>query len=219
MKATSNENGFSVSDFALLENMAAGDGEIVDGVDELWAKASRLIVELGGRLADEPGFAAAIWPDRADDERLPFIWARLKRPENAAFATHIGLFLSPRLCNLGIDLEKDLIDAGDAAERLEQVMSFYGGPVRARIEALSRPDLMVWTDSVNKVPARSFSGVSLKAFMASNKDLGHPWPRIGYLFDARQVCGFGDGWVDAMAERAVELVPIYDAMIRAYGRR
>ncbi len=222
MGMTDMDNGFSAADFHLLEEMARpgapGEPDRNARVEALWAKATRLVTQLGDRLFVDDRFTADVWPDTAEDERLPFIWARLKRAENARFATHIGLFLSPDQCNLCIDLEKDLLDAGAAGERLEQVLEFYRGQLAERTASLNRSDVRVWTDADNVVSAVEFPSVDFGRFMEANTDTDHPWPRVGYLFDAAEVQAFADRWVEEMTLRAGELAPVYDAMTRAYRR-
>ena len=92
---------FTAADFVLLEEMAAAGPEhsvdLAERVDALWAKAERLVGELGAGLFGAENYSAAIWPDSATDERLPFIWARLKRVGNQRYATHIGLFSVARV--------------------------------------------------------------------------------------------------------------------------
>lgn len=217
---TSVDSGFSAGDFRLLEEMAFAGASVAPHrevrIEALWAKAARLVPRLGEKLFPSESFTVAIWPDTAQDERLPFIWARLKRAVGARYATHIGVFLAPDQCNLCIDLEKDLLDAGSAAEHLDQVLDFYRCKLAESIGSLGRSDLKVWTDPHNVVSAEEFPRLDFERFMDANTDTDHPWPRIGYLLDAAQVQAFAEGWVQETAFRAMALVPVYDAMILAY---
>ena len=211
---------FTAADFALLEEMAAAGPEhsvdLVERVDALWAKAERLVGKLGAGLFGADNYSAAIWPDSAPDERLPFVWARLKRVGNQPYATHIGLFLSPGFCNLSIDLEKDPLDAGESAETLEQVVAFFGSQFASFSRDLAT-DVRVWTDTRNVVDTAGFAAVDFDRFMADNHDADHPWPKVGYMFSAADVAGFAGRWVEEYRGRAAPLVPIYDAMINGFG--
>ncbi len=213
--------GFGAEDFAILEGMAAADsrptGDLADRVDALWAKAERLVDELGAGLFGEAGHTAAVWPDNDDDERPPFIWARLKRAGNERYATHIGLFLSPGSCNLSIDLEKDPLDAGDSAETLDQVIEFYRSDFASTLTETERMDIRVWTDTRNVVGTVGFASIDFDRFLADNRDPGHPWPKTGYVLSVADVERFAPRWVEEYRERAAPLVPIYDAMIRSFG--
>jgi hypothetical protein len=220
MGETNIDTGFSAGDFRLLEEMAFAGTSVAPRsearIEALWAKAARLVDGLGKKLFPSERFTVAIWPDSAQNERLPFIWARLKRDVGARYATHIGVFLAPDQCNLCIDLEKDLLDAGVAAEHLDQVLDFYRCRLAESMGSLGRSDMKVWTDPHNVVSAGEFPGLDLDCFMDANTDSGHPWPRIGYRFDATEVQAFAEGWVQETTLRAMPLVPIYDAMIAAY---
>ncbi|MCZ6890716.1 MAG: hypothetical protein O7H39_19670, partial [Gammaproteobacteria bacterium] len=83
---------FTAADFDLLEEMAAAGSEppvdLPDRVDALWAKAERLVGELGAGLFGADNYSAAIWPDSATGERLPFIWARIARWKRALCDAH-----------------------------------------------------------------------------------------------------------------------------------
>ncbi len=212
---------FTVADFALLEEMA-DDGpeysaDLAEQADALWAKAERLVGELGAGLFGAENYGVAIWPDSATDERLPFIWARLKRIRNQRYATHIGLFLSPGFCNLSIDLEKDPLDAGESAETLEQVLAFFSSQF-ASISRDLATDVRIWTDTRNVVGTAGFAAIDFDRFMADNHDADHPWPKAGYMFSAADVAGFAGRWVEEYRVRAAPLVPVYDAMINGFGR-
>ena len=211
---------FTAADFALLEEMAGDSTEhsvdLAERVDGLWAKAERLVGELGAGLFGAENCSAAIWPDSVTDERLPFIWARLKRVENRRYATHIGLFLSPGFCNLSIDLEKDPLDAGTSAETLEQVVAFFGSQF-ALISRDLDTDVRVWTDTRNVVGIAGFGALDFDRFMADNHDADHPWPKVGYMLSAADVAGFGGRWVEEYQARAAPLVPLYDAMLNSFG--
>ena len=210
---------FTAADFALLEEMAAAGPEhsvdLAERVDALWAKAERLVGELGAGLFGAENYGAAIWPDSATDERLPFIWGRLKRVGNERYATHIGLFLSPGFCNLSIDLEKDPLDAGESAETLEQVVAFFGSQFASISKDLAT-DARVWTDTRNVVGTAGFAAINFDRFMADNHDADHPWPKVGYMFSAADVAGFAGRWVEEYRGRAAPLLPIYDAMINGF---
>lgn len=213
-------DGFSAEDFALLQRIgagAAGGEELAVGADALWDKAGRLIARLGTGLFGGGGFSAALWPDGGDGERGPFLWGRIKRSGAERFATHIGVFLSSGLCNLAIDLEKDPLDAGESAESLAQILDFYRAEALGLMDPPARPDLCVWTDTRNVVPAGELAGVDFDDFMAANRDAGHPWPKVGYLLNAENVVDFGDDWLAEFHPRAVPLVPIYDAMLRSFA--
>ena len=211
---------FTAADFALLGEMAGGGPEhsvdLAERVDALWAKAERLVGELGAGLFGAENYSAAIWPDSVTDERLPFIWARLKRVENQRYATHVGLFLSPGFCNLSIDLEKDPLDAGESAETLEQVVGFFGSQFASLSRELAT-DVRVWTDTRNVVGIAGFAALDFDRFMADNHDADHPWPKVGYMLSAADVAGFDDRWVEEYRARAAPLVPVYDAMIKDFG--
>ncbi|HEX9698776.1 MAG TPA: hypothetical protein VGD06_04875 [Acidobacteriota bacterium] len=213
--------GFAPGDFELLGRLESAEEELAGGVqeraDELWERAERLIGELGAALFGEGNQVAALWPDGGDGDRGPFLWARIKRAGNERFATHLGAFLSPGSCNLSIDLEKDPLDAGESAERLEQVLDFYPDGLVSSLRPPLRPDLVVWTDPDNVVAAADFAAVDFDRFMAANADTGHPWPKVGYLLSAADVEELGEGWVEGCRARLAPLVPVYDAMIRSYG--
>ena len=228
MNATENtgDDGIGHGDFELLRQLEAGP-PTEDAVDELWARSHLLLGDLGNALFARHGHRADLWPEGAGDDgdRGPFLWGRLKRIGNERFATHIGVFVSPGLCNLSIDLEKDLLDAGQAPESLEQVVAFY----RTRLAAIlaepgglgasaapMRTDLRVWTDSRNVVEASNFGAIDFAAFMDANQDAGHPWPKLGYIMSADEVVGFGDRWVDEYSVRGERLVVAYDAMIESF---
>jgi len=212
---------FTTADFELLEEMdTAGPDRSVhltERADALWAKAERLVGELAAGLFGADNYSAAIWPDSAGEERLPFIWARLKRSGNQSYATHIGVFLSPGFCNLSVDLEKDLLDAGESAETLEQVVGFFGSQF-ASISRDLATDVRVWTDTRNVVGVAGFAALDFDRFMADNHDADHPWPKVGYMFTAADVAGFAERWVEEYRGRAAPLVPMYDAMINGFGR-
>jgi hypothetical protein len=219
-KVQTPEEGFGSADFELLQRIGDGDepdAATSEAAEALWTKAERLAGRLGAGLFDERGFHASVWPDRGDGERGPFLWARLKRAGNEAYATHIGVFLSPGFCNLSLDLEKDPLDAGQAGETLEQVLAFYRDGAAALLDPPVRPDLRVWTDTNNVVTPADFAGVDFDAFLAANRDAGHPWPKAGYLLNADLISGFGNDWLRRSHARADALVPIYDAMIRSFG--
>lgn len=212
-------SGFAREDLLLLQGIADGDGTCDPAsapADALWDKAERLVGKLGAALFGAEGFVLSLWPD-AGGERGPFLWARLKRAGNERFATHIGVFLSPGFCNLSLDLEKDPLDAGESAETLAQVLDFYRNAAARLIEPATRTDLWVWTDTGNVVTPVGFAGLDFERFMAANRDTGHPWPKAGYLLSADEVVRFGGEWLQQMHARAAVLVPIYDAMIRAFG--
>ncbi len=168
MGETSVDSGFSAGDFRLLEEMAFAGASVAPHsearIEALWAKAARLVHRLGEKLFAGERFTVAIWPDTAQDERLPFIWARLKRAVGARYATHIGIFLAPDQCNLCIDLEKDLLDAGSAAEHLDQVLDFYRCKLAESIGSLGRSDVKVWTDPHNVVSAAEFPRLDFERF-------------------------------------------------------
>lgn len=212
-------DSFTAADFSLLQRLGddtAGGEDLAANTDALWDKTGRLIAELGVELFGAGGYSAALWPDGGDGERGPFLWARIKRSGGERFATHIGVFLSPDFCNLSIDLEKDLLDAGHSGETLAQVLDFYREDALGLINPPARPDLSVWTDTRNVVRAGEFGATHFfDDFMAANSDTGHPWPKVGYLLEATEVIAFGDDWFAEYAGRAVVLVPIYDAMLRS----
>ena len=210
--------GFKSDDFELLGEFEAGT--VVDKlVDRLWTKAARLIGELAADLLGDGHYHADLWPegDGDDGDRGPFLWARVKRAGNENYATHIGVFLAPALCNLSIDLEKDLLDAGQSGEVLEQVIEFFRSDLPAMLGSATRKDLQVWTDSQNVVAADNFEMIDFTAFMNANQDTGHPWPKVGYILSADEVKGFGDHWVGECRDRARFLVRVYDAMIRSFA--
>ena len=215
-------SGFGAEDFALLEAMAAAGSEqpadLAGRTNALWAKVDRLVHGLGDALFEAGNYGASIWPDNDADERLPFIWARLKRSASESFSTHIGLFLSPAFCNLSIDLEKDPLEAGESAETLDQVIEFFRSRFPLMSSELGTTDLRVWTDTRNIVGTAGFAAIDFERFMADNHDAEHPWPKVGYILSARDVAGFADRWVEEYVARAAPLVPIYDAMISSFGR-
>lgn len=209
--------GFEPDDFELLEKFEAGIAT-EDLVDRLWRKAGRLIGKLGADLFGDGFYHADLWPegDGDDGDRGPFLWARIKRTGNEKYATHIGVFLSPGLCNLSIDLEKDLLDAKQSGEILEQVIKFFRSDLPSMLGPATRKDLQVWTDSQNVVALDNFGSVDFTAFMNANQDSGHPWPKVGYILSAHDVEGFGDRWGEEYRQRAQYLVEVYDAMIRSF---
>lgn len=217
-EAVSQRGGFRRRDFELLRRIGEEDAAAASAqVDELWARTRTLIDALGHELLGGDAYAT-LWAEHDAAERGPFLWARMKRAAHKRFATHIGVFLSPGFCNLSIDLEKDPVDAGESAETLRQVFDFFRDDAVGLLDPPARPDLRVWTDTSNVVPAAEFAGVHFEAFMEANRDTGHPWPNVGYLPSADEVIGFGDRWVAECHARTVVLVPIYDAMIRSFGR-
>jgi hypothetical protein len=212
--------GFGAEDFELLGQLGSGEGPsrgLRDRTDRLWAKAEGLVDELGARLFGAGNQAAALWPDGGDGDRGAFLWARIKRSGNERFATHLGAFLSPDSCNLSIDLEKDPLDAGESAERLEQVIDFYRDGLVSALRPPLRPDLVVWTDPDNVVAAADFAAVDFDSFMAANADAAHPWPKVGCLLGTAEVQAFDERWVEECRARLAPLVPVYDAMIRSFG--
>lgn len=221
MSATDDDDGgdgFEGAAFELLRELETGEAGD-EAVDKLWARTRRLFGDLGAGLFGEHDHHVDLWPEGAGDDgdRGAFLWGRLKRANNKRFATHIGVFLSPGLCNLSIDLEKDLLDAGQSDESLEQFVGFCGSELPSLFDPATRPDLQVWTDSQNVVAAAQFGTVDFAAFMDANRDADHPWPKIGYISSAEQVQGFGNDWVGEYRARARPLVATYDAMIRSFG--
>ena len=212
--------GFRQRDFDLLREIGegAGGGAHGEDADALWTRARALSDSLAHRLLGG-GANTEVWGEHDPAQRGPFLWIRLKRTSATAFATHIGIFLSPGLCNLSIDLEKDPLDAGEAGETLDQFIDFFRDDAVALIDPPARPDLQVWTDTGNVAPAKGFAAVDFGGFMDANRDAGHPWPKAGYLMRADEVVGFGDGWVAEYHDRALVLLPVYDAMIRSYARQ
>ena len=210
--------GFGAVVFELLNQLATGTAAN-EAVDELWARARRLLGELGAGLFGEGDFSADLWPEGEGDDgdRGPFLWGRLKKAGNERFATHIGVFVAPGLCNLSIDLEKDLLDAGQAAESRKQFIGFCRTELPSMLRHSAPPDLQVWTDTRNVVEAAEFGAGDFAAFMDANRDAGHPWPKVGYILSADDVAGFGNAWVAEYRARAIPLVPIYEAMIRSFG--
>ena len=210
--------GFEPDDFELLEKFEAGIATD-DLVDRLWRKAGRLIGKLGADLFGDGLYHADLWPegDGDDGDRGPFLWARIKRVGKEQYATHIGVFLSPDLCNLSIDLEKDLLDAKQSGEILEQVIEFFCSDLPSMLDSATHTDLQVWTDSQNVVAVNNFRTVDFTAFMNGNQDAGHPWPKVGYILSAHDVESFGDRWVEEYRQRAQCLVGIYDAMIGSFA--
>ncbi len=204
--------GYDATDFDLLRRAEHSDPV---ATDVLWEKTAAWIDRLGAALFGEGGFHAALWPDEDGDERPPFLWARLKRVGNEPFCTHIGVFLSPGFCNLSLDLEKDLLDAGASAESLAQVLDFYRGEFDAPSIDVGRSDMRIWTDTKNVIAAADRQGTDFDGFMAANRDAGHPWPKVGYLLTPEEVCGFGERWVEAYGERASALIPYYEAFIHS----
>jgi hypothetical protein len=215
------KSGFESNDFDLLRRLgetADPDDALATDIDVLWAKAEYLIGALGTGLFGTGGFSFALWPDDEAGERGPFLWGRLKRAGQDGFATHIGLFLSPDFCNLAIDLEKDLVEAGESDETVAQVLAFYRSEAASLIDPPAHPEMRVWTDTRNVVPAAGYADIDFEAFMADNRDAGHPWPKVGYLLSADDVVRFGDGFVGECKARATALVPVYDAMIESFER-
>ena len=215
-------SGFTAADFELLGGLTGElnlAGELDDRTDELWAKARRSVGELGSRLFGDGRCHADLWPegDGDDGDRGPFLWARLKRTGNERFATHIGVFISPDLCNLAIDVEKDLLDTGQSGESLEQVIEFCRSELGSMLGTTTGGDLQVWTDTHNVVAAADFEAVDFAVFMKANRDADHPWPKIGYTLSADDVEGFGNHWVEEYRARAASLVAVYDAMIRRFA--
>ena len=214
-----NDARFTASDFDVLGRIDA-EPSAADSrqADDLWSKTTTMLDRLGADLFGAGECVAALWPDSPldDGERGPFLWARLKRAGAEQFAMHLGIFVSPGFCNLALDLEKDLLDAGRSGERLEQVVGFYRDEIAPLVDASMPDELEIWTDTRNVVAAAAFPEVDFDAFMAANRDAGHPWPKIGYILDADAMLRFGDRWVEEMAARATPLLPIYDAMIRSF---
>jgi len=210
----SHSGGFDRQDFDLLQRIGEDDSGTSAGeqADKLWSRTRTLVAALARQTFGDDA-VVALWAEHDVAERGPFLWARMKRPAHADFATHIGVFLSPGFCNLSIDLEKDPLDAGESAETLDQVIEFFRDGAGDLIDPPARPDLRIWTDTENVIPAAGFADVDFDAFMQANRDRGHPWPNAGYLLSADEVIGFGDHWVAECQARAVVLVPIYDAMI------
>lgn len=217
-EAVSQPGGFHRQDFNLLRRLGEDDanGETTEDVDELWARTRTLIDALGRQLFGDDA-QVELWAAHDPSERGPFLWARMKRAAHAPYATHVGVFLSPAFCNLSIDLEKDPLDAGESAETLDEVVDFFRHDAAGLIDPAPHPDLRVWTDTRNVVPATGFADVDFTAFMEANRDSGHPWPKAGYLLSADEVIDFGDRWVAECYARAVVLVPVYDAMIDSFS--
>ena len=86
---------------------------------------------------------------------------------------------------------------------------------------IARAAVHSWADAPSPVgmvelSAAEFPRLDFERFMDANTDTDHPWPRIGYLFDATEVQAFAEDWVQETALRAMPLARVYDAMIRAY---
>jgi hypothetical protein len=175
--------------------------------------------ELGSGLFGAGRFQAAVWPEGGVDagERGAFLWGRLKGAGAEGFATHIGVFVSAGLCNLSIDLEKDLLDARQSGESLAQVLEFFRSGLAATLGPTTPAALSVWTDTRNVVAARDFDSVDFSAFLNANRDADHPWPKIGYILTAEEVQGFGERWVEEYRSRGAPLIAVYETMIRTFA--
>ena len=224
-------DGFDILDFDTLREMghvpgllepvaATSEGHHLDSighrVDRLWAKMDRLVETLAGRLFGGGGFTSALWPDSPNNTRLPFLWARMKRSEGVAFASHLGIFISASHCNICVDLEKDLLDSKGSLEDVDQVVDFYRLELQAALGANVETALRVWTDLENIERAGNFGAVDFSCFMNNCQDRDHPWPKIGYLLDEKEIRDFGNSWVGECEQRLGSLIPVYDAMIRTF---
>jgi len=203
--------GFADPDPATLDEAARSD------LDWLWAKAERLVTGLGDLLFGEEGHASEVWPWEVEGQSFPFIWARLKAAGAERLATHIGFFFSRDHCNVCIDLEKDAIDAGEAQESVADVHRFYRERLARALPERTPDNLQVWTDDDNVLSIREFLEGDFDAFMAANQDEEHPWPRVGYLLEAREILGWEAAWADELQRMLEPVMPVYRKMVAAYG--
>lgn len=214
--------GFVPEDLSVL-GFAEGDPRTLDesarrDLDWLWGKAVRLVGELGDLVFGAGKHQATVWPWEVDGDAFPFIWGRLKTENATEMATHIGFFFSREHCNLCIDLEKDLIDAGEARESVSEVHAFYRQRLADALPGRTPDNLKVWTDADNVLPIREFLETDFDTFMEANRDEDHPWPRVGYLLEAREVLGWDGAWTEELGARLEPLVPVYRTMVAAHGR-
>ena len=212
--------GFGAADFADLEQLAALERSVPDELagrlDATWRRLECSLSRVGSSLLPE-GHQAALWPWREGEALFPFVWGRIKAADWSEFATHLGLFLSPGYCNVCIDLEKDPLDAGESAETLEQVLSYFSGGEWKTALGEHPDDLQLWTDSRNVVTLAGFEETGFDAFMAANQDPSHPWPKLGYLPDAQKVAAYGEHLDDELEARFRTLAPVYRAMLDSFG--
>lgn len=207
-------------DIEAIDALGAPAAEVEEGgrreARRAWERAAALLDDLATTLGD---FRAELWPWRQDDATFPFLWGRLKERGRSGFATHLGLFVSADHCNFCIDLEKDLLDAGESRETASDVRLYY----RNRLPELMPPPeeppapLLVWTDPGNVVAAGRFGSVDFAEFMAASDDPDHPWPRVGYLMEVDDHVGFGERWTEEMRRRAAPLLPVYRDMLRTFA--
>ncbi|MFW6198461.1 MAG: hypothetical protein ACOC5E_01420 [Acidobacteriota bacterium] len=204
-------------DFALLHRLEEADeveDDLAAALDDLWGRVESALQRATGQLDDE--WRVDLWPWNLEGDRFPFVWARCKLDEADEFAAHLGAFLSPGHCNLCLDLEKDALDDGSAAETLDQVRGFWRGPVAPLLRAAEDPRLKVWTDPDNVVAPEIYVEEGLGELLSRNNDPEHPWPRVGYLPSRQSLVGVED-LVALLVDRFRTLAPLYRGQI-AYCR-
>lgn len=213
-------DALSEQDLDTLDELASASGPPAPGsalaerATRSWERARHLCRQAAD-ASGHPGMALEIWPWRKAGAVFPFVWARFKKPTATGHASHVGLFLSNDGCNCCLDLEKDLLDAGESEETLADVMAFYRDS-----NALPReddPDLRVWTDEDNVLSLSAFRLADLDEFMAANQDEGHPWPRIGYRFDPQELIAAPDGQIARLGAWLGRLQPFYGALLAHVG--
>lgn len=200
-------------DFALLERLEdAGevDEDLAEALDDLWDRTGTALREATEGL--DGNWRVELWPWRLQGDHFPFVWARCKLSDAGEFAAHLGVFLSPGHCNVCLDLEKDAIDDHSAAETLEQVRSFWRGPVVQLLTAAEDRRLKVWTDPDNVVAPAVYVEEGLDELMARNNDPEHPWPRVGFL-PPRQALVDADDLAALLTDRLQSLAPVYRGQI------
>ena len=217
------DRAFTAGDLACLagleEEISSGipEGMAAACLDELWVKATALVHELATTLFGNDAATVAVWPWRDGTELYPFLWARIKAVGAEQFATHLGLFIHPSHCNLCIDLEKYLLDAGAAAESLDQVHGFYREQLCQALPDPILERLQVWTDTDNVVTLEELAQRDFDAFLAAGNDPAHPWLKIGTILQPAEVVSAGEGWVREYAHRMFPLVRLYREMLDTFG--
>ena len=225
------------ADRVLLDRLAAGtSGAPADALDALWERVGGLLEATAAALPAPASFQTELWPwlDPQDPRvGYPFLWGRIKARDRTDYAAHMGLFISATSANFCVDLEKDLLDAGVSRESLADVHGFYAGRGRAVLSSLDRQSTpgglagpaehdtpeevlpAIWTDRGNVRRVADFLDGDFNAFMSANNDHGHPWPKVGYLFDPIANVSVRDAveLLPRLVKWAKTLLPIYSGLV------
>lgn len=190
--------------------------DLADRAGRFWDRVRHVLRRAADGAKGGP-LVFELWPWAVDGAPQPFVWARYKRPEHGDCAAHIGLFLAPTGCNLALDLEKDLLDAGDARESVAQVLAFYRNLAPSGLPA--DDDLGLWVDDRRFLAPTAFATTDLDALLRESDDPHHPWPRLGYRFTFDDLAEGSTPETLRLSTWIDRLAPQYDALVASYGRR